>query len=86
MNNEPFSHHIFAINLMLIIVNLLIMIVTSIANCKSIGDVTPLIYFKPGGYQIRNKNTSIKIKQKFDRVSPVNRSYWTSGLYEELSK
>jgi len=48
--------------------------------------VTPQIYSKPGGYKKRNKNTSIKIKQKFDKVSPVNRSYWTSGLYEELSK
>ena len=31
--------------------------------------VTPQIYSKPGGYQKRNKNTSIKIKQKFDKVS-----------------
>ena len=52
-------------------------------SCKS---VTPQIYSKPGGYKKRNKNISIKIKQKFDRVSPVNRSYLTSGLYEELSE
>ena len=31
--------------------------------------VTPQIYSKPGGYEKRNKNTSIKIKQKFDKVS-----------------